>query len=102
VVSTVKFLVLVTIREGVDAASELAPHAREETRRVLALYAAGVVREMYSRIDRPGAVLVAECADEGEGEALGRGLPFVSAGLADAEVVELAPLAPLAGLFGED
>jgi len=95
--------VLATIRpkEGVDFERDLSPLVPGEVAEAWRLYKEGVVRELYATADGPGAVLVMEC--EGAAEArgiLGR-LPEVSAGLAGAEVVPLAPYAYFEVLFRE-
>src|SRR5512139_2270251 len=57
------------------------PHLKEEAARVWELYRLGVFRELYFRKDRPGAVLILECADIEEAGHLLKTLPLVRAAL---------------------
>ena len=80
---------------------QLQPHQLTEARQVWQLHKAGVFREMYFRQDRPGAVVVLECASVEEARrALGT-LPMVEAGLLDFDVIPLGPFLPLENLFAK-
>ena len=57
------------------------PYLPAETRQVIELLQADVLREIYFRQDQPGAVLVLECADAQEAQTMLATLPLVKAGL---------------------
>jgi len=65
------------------------------------LYQAGVLRELYFRQDRPGAVLVLECTGLAAAEETLSTLPIVQAGLIAFDLIPLAPYPGFARLFGE-
>jgi muconolactone delta-isomerase len=68
-----------------------------EFQRVKELYAAGILRQIWSRGDLPGAVLLWEAASEDEVRAAIGSLPIFKAGML--ELVALVPLKPYPG-FG--
>jgi muconolactone delta-isomerase len=72
---------------------------KEEALRVWELYQQGIVREMYFREDRSEAVLMLECDDEEEAEAVLQTLPLVGAGLITFELIPLAAYPGFARLF---
>ena len=90
-----KLLALGRAREGADARSQIARHAKEEMQRVWELYHAGTVREMYSP-GGPGAVLVLETRARSDAVDLLDGLPLVRV---DFDVIELHSFAALQVLF---
>ena len=93
-----KILALSKRPPGVTA-EQLQPHQVSEARRVWELHRDGVFREMYFRRDRPGAVVVLECASVEEArQSLGT-LPMVAAGVLDFDVIPLGPFLPLENLF---
>jgi len=70
-----------------------------EARRAWELQQAGIVREIYLRVDKPAAVLILECADLDEaGQALAS-LPLVEAGLIRFELLPLRAYPGFARLF---
>ena len=75
------------------------PHLQAETRQVLELMQADVLREIYFRQDQSGAVLVLECVDVQEAQTMLDTLPLVKAGLIDFEVIGLRPYPGFARLF---
>ncbi len=83
------------------AYEEFTPHLKAEASRVWELYKADVLREMYFRKDRPGAVLILECADTEEAKKVLDSLPLVKAGLIAFEIIPLAPYPGFARLFAE-
>lgn len=93
-----KILALSKRQPGVTA-EQLQPHQVSEARRVWELYRNGVFREMYFRQDRPGAVVVLECASVEEARRSLGTLPMVAAGLLDFDVIPLGPFLPLENLF---
>jgi hypothetical protein len=95
----VKILVLPRIRDGVRP-EELEPHASAELQAVGDLYAQGICRELYTRADRPGAVVfVVESASVEAARRARAALPFVELNLIDLELIPLAPFTPLARQF---
>jgi hypothetical protein len=95
-----KLLAVGRPRPGLDARTAIAPHAREELRKLWALYRDGVVREMYSP-GGPGAVLILEAASpEAARETLST-LPLVANQIIDFDVIELHPFSAMQTLFSE-
>ncbi len=68
-----------------------APHLAAEATHALGLYRDEVVREIYSRRDGKGAVLVLECKDEDEALAIVSELPLAKAGLLTFDVYGTKP-----------
>jgi muconolactone delta-isomerase len=77
--------------------AEFAALAEAEAERARALYAEGVVRQIWSRGDAPGACLLIEAPDEASARASVATLPFFAAGML--ELTSLVPLKPYRG-FG--
>jgi muconolactone delta-isomerase len=80
-------------------AAAFAPYAAAEARRVWQLVQDGVIRETYFRQDRSAAVLVLECTDADEAEAVLQTLPMVQAGLITFEIIPLVAYPGFARLF---
>ena len=78
------------------------PHLKAEAARVWELYQAGVFRELYFRADQPCAVLVLECADVEEANAVLGTLPLVKEGLIAFDVIPLVPYPGFSRLFAEE
>ncbi len=74
--------------------AELVAH---EGQRVKALYAAGILRQIWKRGDVPGAAILWEAQSEAEVRAAIGSLPIFQAGML--EVLVVAPLEPYPG-FG--
>jgi muconolactone delta-isomerase len=66
-----------------------------EGRQVKALYAAGILRQVWKRGDTPGAAILWEAASEAEVRAAIATLPIFEAGML--EIQALVPLQPYAG-----
>lgn len=62
-----------------------------QTRRMLELTQAGVIREVYVRAETHETVLMLECADVREARDVLQTLPLVQAGLIAFEVMPLVP-----------
>jgi len=79
---------------------EMLTHAPAEVRAVWKLYEAGICREMYTRANEGGrVVLMLECASvEAAREALST-LPFAQLHLVDFDLIALGPFTGLAQLF---
>lgn len=73
------------------AAEDFAPHLEGEARRARQLYADNSLREIHSRTDGKGAVLVLEAADEAAAEAAIKSLPLVQNGMLDYEIYGVQP-----------
>ena len=78
------------------------PHLKAEAARVWELSQTGVVRELYFRQDRDAAVLVLECEDVKEANAVLGTLPLVREGLIAFELVPLVPYPGFSRLFARD
>ena len=94
-----KILVLPKPIPGVSL-EEMLAHAPAEVRAVWKLYEAGICREMYTRPNEGGrVVLLLECASvEAAKEALAT-LPFAQLHLIDFDLIPLGPFIGLAQLF---
>ena len=77
-------------------------HSKAEAARVWALYQQGKLREIYFNADTNEAVLILECDDLQEAEALLGSLPLVAAGLITFDVLPLVPYTGFNRLFGLD
>jgi muconolactone delta-isomerase len=66
-----------------------------ESQRVKALYASGILRQIWKRGDMPGAAIVWEAPSQAEVRAAIGSLPIFEAGML--EVVAVVPLEPYAG-----
>ena len=93
-----KILALESETPGVTA-EDFAPHLDAEAARAWELHQAGIIRELYFRQDRAEAVLVLECNDVQEAEAVLGTLPLVQAGLITFELIPLRPYPGFARLF---
>jgi hypothetical protein len=70
-----------------------------EARRVWEMYLGGVVRRVWYRGDKAGAVLLLECGSQEEAGAAAASLPMVEAGLLEVEVIALGAYDGLAALM---
>jgi muconolactone delta-isomerase len=92
-----KFLAITRRRTERFTDAQFGEHLAAETARARELYAAGVFRELHSRGDVPGAVILVEAADAGEAQGAVGSLPFAIHGLMDFEII---PLKPYRGFVG--
>lgn len=69
---------------------DFAPYLKAESDRALRMLADGHVRDIYSRTDGKGAVLVLEAADEVEARSLVDSLPLVQKGMLEVEIYGIA------------
>ena len=86
-----KFLAITRRRIEQFTEAEFEGALGPEAEAVRAAYARGEVREVYSRGDVPGAVLVLEAADNEAAWAIVEAFPFARAGMMDVDVVPLKP-----------
>jgi hypothetical protein len=85
-----KIIVIASRKE--DAKPEaFAPHLEAEANHALCMYRDETVREIYSRADGKGAILVMECDDVAHAEKLFGELPLAKAGLLNAEFYGTKP-----------
>ncbi len=96
-----KILVLPRRRDGVPI-EKMQPHFTAEVQAVWDLYAQGVIRELYTRADQPGAAILSVEAPsiEDARKSLAR-LPLVAMNLLDLDFIPLAPFTNLSRLFQE-
>jgi muconolactone delta-isomerase len=80
-------------------AADFQPYLSAEAAQVWRLNQAGVLREIYFRVDQTSAVLILECDDAAEAQAHLDTLPLVRAGLITFELIPLAPYPGYARLF---
>jgi len=85
-------------RGGIDARAAIASLARTELPALWALYAGGIVREMYT-LNRPGAVLVLEADGPAAASTALARLPLVREGIIEFELTELRPFGAFQMLF---
>ena len=93
-----KILALEKETLGLTAAA-FEPHLNAEAARAWELYQAGVIREMYFRADASEAVLILECADTEEAEAVLATLPLIQHGLISFDVIPLRAYPGFSRLF---
>ena len=67
------------------------PHLEAESRRALELFAAESFREIYSRTDGKGAIIVIEAADEDEAREMLATLPLAKLGMLSFDVYGTKP-----------
>lgn len=78
---------------------DISKYASAEIRAVWKLYEQGICREFYTRLDKPGVVLILECASvEAAQEALST-LPFAQLPLIDFDLIPLGPYRSFVQLF---
>ena len=83
--------VIVVATRADRPAEEFAPHLEPESKMALQMFASDFIREIYSRNDGMGAVLVIKASGEDEvRDRLGE-LPLVKAGLLTTEIYGVSP-----------
>jgi muconolactone delta-isomerase len=90
-----QFMVLLRRRTEEFAEEEFAPHLEPEAERARALYAQGVIRQIWGRADEPGACMLAEANTEDEVHEALQTLPLLAAGML--ELTAVVPLVPYRG-----
>jgi hypothetical protein len=95
---------ILAIGKPVPGATEekIYAHVKEEVGRGWELYASGIFREMYSRPDGGGVVLILECADVEEAKKVLDTLPLVKAGLVNYDIIPLGPFTLFSVLFAQE
>jgi hypothetical protein len=84
-------VVVVASRKEDAKPEEFAPHLEEEANTALRMYRDEFVREIYSRTDGKGAILVLEADDEEHAKRLVGELPLAKVGLLNFEVYGTKP-----------
>lgn len=70
---------------------QFAVHIDAERERVRELYRDGIVRSIWSREDKPGAVMLLECADEAAAQAAVDSLPLARRNMLEVQILPLSP-----------
>ncbi len=89
-----------TLKHGIGM-EQIQPFLKEEALHAWDLYKKGIIRENYMRTDRPGALIVLECADLKEAKKIISDLPLVKAGLIEFEFITVGPFIPWENLFAK-
>ena len=84
------------------AVEDFQPRVRAEAARVWELQQAGIIREIYFRTDRAEAIIILECRDAAQADAVLKSLPLVKAGLITFEAIPLKPYPGLSRLLAEE
>ena len=84
-------IVVIAHRSEQHTAEQFAPLLQKEADRALQLFADEVFRELYSRRDGKGAVIVMEAENEEAARAVLDTLPLVEAGMLHYETYPLTP-----------
>ncbi len=84
-------VIVVAHRKEDAKPEEFAPYLDAEANHVLCLYRDGYVREIYSREDGKGAIVVLECDDVAHAQRLVDALPLAKAGLLRTEIYGTKP-----------
>lgn len=84
-------VVVIATRKQDAKPEDFAPHLDAEVKKALAMYREETVREIYSRADGKGAIIVLECDDVAHAERLMAGLPLAAAGLLSFEFYGTKP-----------
>ena len=85
-----KVIVIAHRKEGASP-EQFAPLLQPEADHVLRLYRDEIVREIYSRTDGKGAIVVLECEDEAHARRLMAELPLAKVGLITTEIYGTKP-----------
>lgn len=84
-------VIVIATRKADAAPEDFAPHLDAEANHALGLYRDEVVREIYSRTDGKGAIVVLECDDEAHAARIMNELPLAKVGLLSFEIFGTAP-----------
>ena len=92
-------LVLLTAKAGVTR-EQVMKVMPAEVRATVRLYLDGAIQQWYARSDGKGAVLILDCKDVADAEAIVDKLPLSEEHLIDHQFIPVGPLAPLGFLLG--
>lgn len=84
-------VVAIATRKQDAKPEEFAPHLEAEANAALCMYRDETVREIYSRLDGKGAIIVLECNDEAHARKHLETLPLAKAGLLTFEIYGTKP-----------
>jgi hypothetical protein len=84
-------ILVVAHRSETHKPEDFAPHLPAESKKALELVAEDFIREIYSRADAKGAVVIVEAKDEAEARARLGELPLAKAGMLRFEFYPLKP-----------
>ena len=84
-------VIVIATRKADATPEDFAPHLDAEANHALGLYRDEVVREIYSRADGKGAIVVLECDDEAHAARIMNDLPLARVGLLSFEIYGTAP-----------
>ena len=84
-------IVAIAHRSDKHEPEDFAPHLDAESAYVMKLYAEEKIREVYSRSDGNGAVLVVEAENEEEAEEILGGLPLAKLGMLSFDLYGIKP-----------
>jgi len=84
-------IIVVAHRSETHSAEEIAKHLPAEAKKALQMFAADVVREIYSREDGKGAVLVMEAENEDAARAELAALPLAQQGMISFDIYPVKP-----------
>jgi muconolactone delta-isomerase len=90
-----QFMILLRRRTEDFAEEDFAPKLEPEAERARALYAQGVIRQIWGRADEPGACMLVEANTEDDVHESLQTLPLLAAGML--EVTAVVPLVPYRG-----
>lgn len=88
----------IATRSPDHTAEQFAPHLQEESQYAMNMYAKEVIREIYSRRDGKGAVLVLEAESEEKAREVVDNLPLVKLGMLSVELYPVQPYRAFAAL----
>lgn len=84
-------VIVVATRKSDASHDEIAPYLGPESDHVLAMIKQDVIREVYSRSDGKGAVVILECDDEAHAKEIVSQFPLAKAGLLEAQYYGAKP-----------
>lgn len=84
-------VVAIATRKQDAKPEDFAPHLDAEANAALSLYRDEFIREIYSRTDGKGAIVVLECNDVAHAERVLAQLPMIKAGLLSVEIYGVKP-----------
>ena len=84
-------IIAIATRKADAPPEAFAPHLESEANTALSLYRDETVREIYSRADGKGAILVMECRDEAHALQVLQTLPLARVGLLSFDIYGAKP-----------
>lgn len=84
-------IIVIAHRNEARPPEDFAPHLQAEVKTALSLLAEDFIREIYSRADGKGAILIVEAADEDEARRRLAELPLARNGLLTFDIYPVGP-----------